>query len=312
MFNDDPVYRLKLASSGLNVDWTPKETMFKRLYFTVGAGYLKDSQKTGLQFRTTAGVNLPFKQTFQVSYYKNTYYSELRFSLSGSLAFWKKKENFSSQLSDENFVNTGTIQGRVYADENGNRQFDAGVDSAMSNVRVRLDNGREFKSDVNGYYTFESVPAGEHHLSLNLEDIRASLVPANGLDFMVTTLPRNVVNTAFRLVKSGSISGRIWRDLNKNHQFDEGEGLADIRLLSSSGKATYSDTGGTFLLSDLPPGEQSIFIDERYHPENLILENGSLKVNVESGKEVKNCFFIYKAKPREVKEITFGTKSTKP
>ena len=105
---------------------------------------------------------------------------------------------------------------------------------------------------------------------------------------------------------------RSWRDFNENHQFDEGEGLADIRLLSSSGKATYSDNDGTFLLSDLPPGEQSIFIDERYHPENLILEKDSLKVNVESGQEVKNCAFIYKAKPREVKEMTFGNKSTKP
>ena len=294
------------------MDWTPKETMFKRLYLTVGAGYLKDSEKTGLQFRTTAGVNLPFKQTLQVSYYKNTYYSELRFSLSGSLAFWKKKENFSSQLTDENFVDSSKIQGRVYADENGNRQYDAGVDSAMNNVRVRLDNGREVRSDINGNYEFESVPEGEHHLSLNLEDIRASLVPANGLDYNVTILPRSVVNTSFRLVKSGSVSGRIWRDLNENHQFDEGEGLADIRLLSSSGKATYSDNDGTFLLSDLPPGEQSIFIDERYHPENLILEKDSLKVTVESGQEVKNCAFIYKAKPREVKEMTFGNKSTKP
>jgi hypothetical protein len=311
-YNDDPVYRMKLASSGFNVDWSPKENLFKRLYLTVGAGYLKDSEKTGLQFRTTAGVNLPFKQTLQVSYSKNTYYSELRFSLSGSLAFWKKKDSFSNQLSDETFIDTGKIQGRVYADENGNRQYDAGVDAPMSNVRVRLDNGREMKSDVNGNYYFESVSSGEHHLSLNLEDVRASLVPANGLDYNVTTLPRSITDTSFRLVKSGSVSGRVWRDFNENHKFDEGEGLADIRLLSSSGKSTYSDSDGTFLLSDLPPGEQSVFIDERYHPENLILEQTSLKVNVESGQEFSNCSFIYKAKPREIKEITFGNTNTKP
>ncbi len=311
-FNDNPVYRLRLASSGLNVDWTPKENLFKRLYFSVGAGYLKDSVKTGMQFRTTAGVNLPFKQTFQVSYYKNPYYNELRFSVSGSLAFWKKKESFSSQLSDESLVDVGKINGRVYADENGNRQYDAGIDSPMSNVRVRLNNGREVKSDVNGNYFFESVPSGEHHLALNLEDVRASLVPANGLDYKVFISPRSVVNTSFRLVKAGSVSGRIYRDFNENRQYDVGEGLTDIRLLSSSGRATYSDSDGTFLLSDLPPGEQSIFIDERYHPENLILETTSLKVLVESGKEFKNCSFVYKAKPREVKEVNFGNKNTKP
>lgn len=311
-FRDEPAYRLKLANNTFNVDWSPKENLFKKLYFTVGAGYIKDNLGTSLQFRSSAGINLPFKQNFQISYFKNTYYSELRFSLSGSLAFWKRKDNFSSQLSDDSFIDTSTIQGRVYSDENGNRQYDPGIDIPMNNIRVRLNNGRESKSDINGNYIFESVSSGEHNLSINLEDVRASLVPANGLEYQLTVTPRTHVNTAFRLVKAGSAIGRIWHDLNGNQKYDEGEGLIDIRVLSSSGKATYTDNDGAFLLSDLPSGEQSIFIDERYHPNNLIIENKSIKVNVVSGQTADGVFFLYKSKPREVKELNFGDKNTKP
>lgn len=291
-----------------NVDWTPQGTLFKYLLFSVGGGYIKDTERTSFQFRTSVGFYLPFRQLLQVSYNRSIFNNELRITIAGPLAFWKPKQLLNEQITEEAVLTESTIQGRVYLDENGNRQYDPNIDVSIGGVRVRLDNGNEIISNENGIYTFDRVSPGEHHISLNLEDVRANLVPANGLEQTITVLPRTIVNVDFRLVKSGTLSGRIWHDANGNGKFDDGESLPDIHVVSSSGRDTYTDPDGSFLLSELPPGEQTIFIDERYHPEDLTTANMSLRAEVKSGVETKNIAFVFKTKPREVKEINFGAK----
>lgn len=305
--------RFRLSNTGGSVDWNPNRTFYKRINFSIGIGYNKDTEKIGLIFRSAAGIKLPFGQTLGISYFRSNFGNELRFSLAGPLTFWKSKKSLEQiSFNSDALLTDSKISGRVYQDENSNRQFDPQIDIPMKDVRIRLNNGVEVISDVNGLYTFEKVPPGDHRIVVNLEDIRANLVPANGLEQKLTVLPRTTVNTNFRLVKSGWLSGRIWHDGNANGIYDEGEGLPDIRVISSTGKDTYSERDGLFLLGELPPGEQTIFIDERYQPENLLTAAQSLKVTIESGQETKNCFFIYKTKPREVKEINFGNKNTKP
>lgn len=212
-----------------------------------------------------------------------------------------------SEISSNELLTESTIEGRVYQDENFNRQYDPQIDIPLSNARVRLNNGIEAITNVNGLYHFDRIQPGEHRLVVNLEDIRANLIPANGLEQTIIVMSRSVVNTAFRLVKSGSLSGRVWYDANGNGKFDEKEGLGDIRILTSSGKDTYTDPDGTFLLGELPPGEQSIFIDERYKPQDLASSILSLQVKIESGKETKGVELVFNSKPRGVKEINFDT-----
>lgn len=306
-----PDYDAKQAVSNnhnFSVDWTARERLFKVLQLSVGGGYASNQQRAGMQFRTTAAFFLPFKQNLQVSYFRSIYNSELRFSITGPLAFWKPKKLLDETITNETLVTIGTIRGRAFQDENGNRQYDAGIDIPMADVRVRLDNGYEVMSDQNGLYSFDRVPPGDHRIAVNIEDVRANLIPANGLEQKITVAPRTIVNTSFRMVKSGSLSGRVWHDGNANGKFDEGEGLADIHILSSSGKDTYSDLDGTFLLSELPPGEQTIFIDERYIPEGFTNSRLSERAEVVSGAETKNILFHFKIKPREIKEINFGDK----
>lgn len=299
--------RFEISNSNASLDWSPKDLLFKRLQLNVGSGYIKDASGTSLLFRTSAGVRLGFDQSIQVSYFRSQANSELRFTLSGPLTFWKSKNRVNAEVNDSSLLTDGTIRGRVYTDANGNRQFDAGVDAPMSGTRLRLNNGYEVVSDANGNYAFERIPPGEYHIALNLEDVRANLVPANGLEQNIILLPRMMVDTSFRLVQSGAAAGRVWHDKNDNGKFDEGEGLADVRLLSSSGRDTYSDPDGSFLITDLPPGEQSIFIDERYKPEDLMITDSRLRAEVRSAEKARDIEFVFKTKPREVKIRDFGT-----
>jgi hypothetical protein len=123
-----------------SVDWYPKERLFKFLQISAGGGYIKEITGTSFQFRTTVGTNLPFKQNFQVSYFYTKYSNELRFNLSGPLTFWKSKKHLGQEITDESLLTESKIQGRVYIDENANRQYDAGVDIAVKDARIRLNN----------------------------------------------------------------------------------------------------------------------------------------------------------------------------
>lgn len=299
--------RLQLVNNSGSVDWNPNRLLFDRFQFNVGGGYIRDSQKTSFLLRSNVGVRLPFEQNLQFSYYNSSFGNEFRISLSGPLTFWKPRrllKQAEAAGSDE-LLTESTIEGRIYQDENFNRQYDPLIDTPLRDARVRLNNGIEATTDVNGLYHFDRIQPGEHRIAVNLEDIRANLIPANGLEQTVTVMPRSIVNTAFRLVKSGSLSGRVWYDRNGNGKFDETEGLGDIRIITGTGKDTYTDPDGTFLLGELPPGEQSVFIDERYKPEDLSSSILNLQVKVDSGKETKNVEFIFKSKPRGVREIIF-------
>lgn len=304
--------QLRLNNSTGSVDWNPNRLFLNRFQFTVGGGYVSDTKGIKPILRSNVGVRLPFEQNLQVSFFRTDNGSEFRFSLSGPLTFWKPRRLLKEgTISNEALLLESTIEGRVFQDENGNRQYEPGIDTAMPNVRVRLNNGIEKVSDVNGLYYFDRMQPGEHHISLNIEDVRANLVPANGLDQTVTVLPRSVVSLPFRMVKAGTLSGRVWFDENGNGKFDEKEGLGDIHIISSSGRDTYSDPDGSFLLSELPPGEQTVFIDERYVPEDLTGSVLSLRAAIFSGKETKDLGFVFKVKPRGVKEKVFASTPVK-
>lgn len=303
-------YRLRVNNYGSFIDWSPRSPLFDMFQVNIGIGYQKFQKQTSIDFRSGVSVNLPFRQTLQFSYFRNSYNTDFRISLSGPLNFWKSKNKRGEDLNDQALLTESKISGRVYLDENGDREFTPGVDEPMKNIRITLNNGSEVVSDVNGIYSFERVLPGENKIALNIEDVRANLIPANGLEQDLTILPRSLVNIGFRLVKSGSLSGRIWHDINNNGKYDEGEGIRDIRVLASSGRETYTDYDGSYLLTELPPGVQTVFIDERYKPEDLMIENLTSQTEVRSGKETKNVAFIFKTKPREVKEKDFGSKKS--
>ncbi|MFD1734134.1 hypothetical protein ACFSC4_27320 [Deinococcus malanensis] len=61
----------------------------------------------------------------------------------------------------------GDIVGRVFIDTNGNRMFDAGVDTAVPLARILLAGGREVRTDAQGRYSFTNVAMGTHALRLD-------------------------------------------------------------------------------------------------------------------------------------------------
>ncbi|MEZ5303792.1 MAG: SdrD B-like domain-containing protein [Verrucomicrobiales bacterium] len=103
--------------------------------------------------------------------------------------------------------------------------------------------------------------ATNHNVPINTGSYNASLasVPFLGTDFWE-------VNTAADLAQSGTITGRVWEDLNANHLENGGEpGVPDVlvTLVDAEGSvvaATLTNASGNYTFSDIYKGDYRVRI----------------------------------------------------
>ena len=83
----------------------------------------------------------------------------------------------------------------------------------------------------------------------------------------------------------------MWLDLNENGRLDEKEQvLADVRVVTGSGRDTLTDDKGYFIIGDLPPGEHIVLLDEKTIPEQTRSLAGSQTIKVAAGNETTTSF----------------------
>jgi len=184
----------------------------------------------------------------------------------------------------------GSVSGKVYQDVNLNGRFDPGVDQPQANVRVRVDGSRYSVSDENGNFLIESVMRGEHAVYLDLLSVRADLTLLDSTHQQITLASRDVV-VDFRVVRTGRVTGVVWLDANENGRMDGSEQpLADVRVVTGSGRDTLTDANGYFLIGDLPPGEHILLLDEKTLPERTRSAAGSLTIKIAGAAETTTLF----------------------
>jgi hypothetical protein len=180
----------------------------------------------------------------------------------------------------------GSVTGKVYQDINLNGRFDPGVDQPQANARVRVDGSRYAVSDAEGNYRIETVLGGEHSVYLDLLSVRADLTLLDNTQQQIAFDSKRDVVVDFRVVRTGRVSGVVWLDLNENGKLDEAERpLADVRVVTGSGRDTLTDENGYFMIGDLPPGEHILLLDEKTIPERTKSIAGSLTVKIAAGSE---------------------------
>ena len=79
--------------------------------------------------------------------------------------------------------------------------------------------------------------------------------------------------------------------------------LADVRIVTGSGRDTLTDANGYFVIGDLPPGEHVILVDEKTLPEQMRSVRGSQTIKVFAGDETKDVAFPITPLPPEVKRF---------
>jgi hypothetical protein len=291
-------------------DWRSSGLLKDRLAFSAGAGYDYGKMSKFSTFeRFSASVALPLQTSLQVNYIQTGAGPTLLISVRGTL-FRKRKGRVFLDSPAAEMNSYGKVSGRVYQDVDLNGSFDPGIDKPQAEVKVRVDGNRYVMSDVNGMYTFDSVPTGDHRVFLDLLSVRADLTFLDADAKNVTLQAGRGSVSDFRLVRTGRISGRVWLDANENGKLDPGETpLADIRVVTASGRDTLTDTDGYFTIGDLPPGDHVVLLDEKTLPEKTMAEFKPLAARTFPGRETAGVMLPVTMIPAEIKR--FGVSAVK-
>lgn len=286
------------------IDWRMSNLLGQRLSLTAGVGYNSAAgSRSNLHQRVTTSLRLPRETSLQVSYTNTVSGAALLVQLRGAIFKRRNSSEFiNAPLSEANSL--GSVTGRVYQDVDGNGLYEPGVDKAQADVKVRVDGNRYALTDVNGVFSFDAVPAGTHNVYLDLLSVRADLTMVDGSAREIELAGGRTSGMDFRLVRTGRISGRVFFDSNGNGTLDNGESpLADVRVVTSSGRDTLTDTDGFFVIADLPPGEHVVLLDEKTLTTKTVAGTPPLPVQVFAGKETDEVLLPAKPAAAEVKRF---------
>jgi hypothetical protein len=278
-----------LGSRGLfsgMATWQVSNLFHNHLGFTGGLGYTRNSNaELYLSEQLSTSLKLPRNTTLQFSYLRTQSGTTALLSLRGLFFSSKRAERaINGPLAELNSY--AAVYGKVYQDVNLNGRFDQGIDQPQANVRVRVDGNRYVVSDTEGNYRVESVTRGEHSVYLDLLSVRADLTLLDNTQQQITIVSTRDAIVDFRVVRTGRITGLVWLDVNENGRFDESERpLADVRVVTGSGRDTLTDDKGYFIIGDLPPGEHILLLDEKTIPEQTRSASGSQTIKVSAGAE---------------------------
>ncbi|HSE15967.1 MAG TPA: hypothetical protein VLB46_02880 [Pyrinomonadaceae bacterium] len=271
--------------------WQMSNLFHNHLGFSAGLGYTSsDSAGFHTTQQVSAFVKLPRHSTVQLSYLRTQTGTTALLTLHG-LVFSNKRAERAINGPLAELSSYASVYGRVYQDVNLNGRYDPGVDQPQANARVRVDGNRYVVSDASGNFRIESVARGEHAVYLDLLSVRADLTLLDQTQQQIAIESSRDVIVDFRVVRTGRITGLVWLDTNDNGRLDEGEQpLADVRVVTGSGRDTLTDDKGNFIIGDLPPGEHILLLDEKTIPEQTRSILGSQTIKVTGGNETPTTF----------------------
>ena len=163
-----------------------------------------------------------------------------------------------------------------------NGAFDSKIDAPVRDISVWLDDEKVARTDAQGIFRFENVSTNAHKLRAALDGVPAELVFADLPERTTAVIPynENVVN--FRVVKAGRITGRI---TYADHP------AADVRIVASGDRDTFSENTGNFLMSDLPPGNYELRVDPETVPQFYVSKPEVVHIEVKPGRATDNIQF---------------------
>lgn len=283
--------------------WQVSNLFNNRLGLSAGLGYTRsNSQALYTSQHLTGSLKLPRHTSLQFSYLRTESGTTALLSLHG-LFFSSKRAERAINGPISALGSYAAVYGRVYQDVNLNGRFDPGIDQPQANARVRVDGNRYVVSDAEGNFRIDSVARGDHSVYLDLLSVRADLTLLDQTQQLITIDSNRDAIVDFRVVRTGRISGLVWLDLNENGSLDNTEQpLADVRVVTGSGRDTLTDDRGYFIIGDLPPGEHILLLDEKTLPEQTRSVGGSMTIKVAAGNET-NILLPVAPLPDQIKKF---------
>ncbi|MBS4028758.1 MAG: InlB B-repeat-containing protein, partial [Ignavibacteriales bacterium] len=156
-----------------------------------------------------------------------------------------------------------SITGTVFEDVNANTTLDA-EEPKLSGWKIKISGAKTDStlSVTDGTYSLGNLPPGDYTVSEVVQSGWYQTTPAEPNSFSVT-VTSGITETEkdFGNFQFASISGVIYKDLNKNGSRDQNEGGRvnwSLSLTGSSTMTSVTNSNGEFTFTDLPPGAYSI------------------------------------------------------
>jgi protocatechuate 3,4-dioxygenase beta subunit len=214
-------------------------------------------------------------------------------------------QNFTDTAATVNYI-PGSIAGEVYNDKNGNGKLDSG-ETGISGVELYIDLNKDGTIDSGdpttttssaGTYSFTGLAPGTYRVRevVPTGDKLTDPLPAVGyFDIVVQSNwqihGENWGNTVPVVTSTGSITGTVYSDANKNGKLDSGEiGIPNVTVYIDLKKDGKDDSGdptavtnasGVYTFSGLAAG--SYVVRETLPSGDSLTSTSSLTATVTSG-----------------------------
>lgn len=221
---------------------------------------------------------------------------------------------FKLTLSRTFDLSGNRVEGLVYLDRNQNGKQDRD-EPGLPGIRVVTAAGQAAITDAKGWYAIPNIQNGRATLKLDLTTVSAEY---NIIGQYEKSLPLGGWRTPradFPLSALGGVKGRVFYDRNKNGRFDPDDyGVSGVLvMLMPSGLTAVSNGGGNFRFSNVPTGQQQLFIDTvSAPPEFEPLTGDPVKISVRQGEIVNHLEIAMTKRFRPVKRTVFEGELTVP
>jgi len=201
----------------------------------------------------------------------------------------------------------GSVRVFVYKDLNSNGAWDAG-EPGIKDVRVYVANGRSRFTDQNGAALIKEVVPGRRQVKADLSTLPLNYVTRGPSAKPITIKSMQQERVEFPIVKTGSITGRVYIDNNDNGQYDRrvDEALPNARVyLEPGGRDTLTLSDGSYYFDYAYPGTYNICVDLNSIPEGIrVKDKSKVSMTLQEGDSLKGIDFIFLPKKVDVQYVS--------
>ena len=163
-------------------------------------------------------------------------------------------------------------------------------------MQVWLDGEVSTTTDAAGYFHFDRLAPGSHHLRARIATLPANLIFAQE-ELNVAVMPYHSNRQDFRAIRTGKILGTVTVATLDDAGREMVKPYPDARIIAVGNRDTYAEGDGTFVLGDLPPGTYQLHVDPDTIPRNVVVQPAIRTVEVKSGNSSEGADFRL-ARPR--------------
>jgi len=190
---------------------------------------------------------------------------------------------------------TGTVNGIVFTDLNGNGTRDKG-EPAVSGASIYLGS-EECKTDLNGYYRFERIPAEKNIITLDMTTVPKNYISTQANPAVIDIRPMSDNNIDFGIIPNTRIVGMVFYDANGNSIFDKGDIPIPNAIISFRDADNMTNSSGSYVFTKLPKGTGSLKLDIMSLPSKYsIIKDAETAIYLEDGKSYTVNYPVYTLK----------------